>query len=209
MSDSPVRATKPAPFADLRSRAALRLSGSGATKGPAMRAADALTVLLGLASRPDTAADALTLLHELQVHQVELDMQTQELQESRSELEQALRRQLVIYDSQPVGSFTTDARLVLLELNQTGADMLGLARDDAYGLPLDLFLCAESARQFRAAIAGFDAGTAQPACLLKLCPKAGPERPVLASIGADPATKGYLVGLMSTGPAQEPPPVTS
>ena len=205
MSDIPARATKPVHSTDLRSRAALRLSATDAAKGSAAYATDALTVLLKLASCPDTAANALTLLHELQVHQIELDMQTQELQESRAELEQALRRQLVIYDSQPFGSFTIDTRLVLLELNQTGADMLGLTRDDAYGLPLDTFLCAESARQFRAAIAGFDAVAPQPACLLKLCAKAGPNRPVLASIGADPATSGYLVGMMNTGPTQEPP----
>jgi hypothetical protein len=37
-------------------------------------------VLHALASSPQTAADALTLLHELQVHQVELDLQAQELQ---------------------------------------------------------------------------------------------------------------------------------
>jgi hypothetical protein len=50
-------------------------------------ATDAFRVLFELASSPDTAGDALALLHELQVHQVELDMQTEELMHSRAELE--------------------------------------------------------------------------------------------------------------------------
>jgi hypothetical protein len=96
--DLPVPAIEPERLADLRSRAASRLTGLAATKGSTASAADALSVLHALASSPQTAADALTLLHELQVHQVELDLQAQELQESRAELESALRRQIELYD---------------------------------------------------------------------------------------------------------------
>lgn len=193
MPDLSAPAIEPEHLADLRSRAASRLTGAAATKGSTASAADALTVLHALASSPGTASDALTLLHELQVHQVELDLQAQELRESRAELESALRRQIELYDHQPVGCFTVDARLVLHELNQTGAAMLGIARDDAYGLPLDAFLCAESAGRFRAALAAVDAGARSSSSLLNLCPKGGPEQPVLASIGTDPAANRYLV----------------
>ena len=203
MSDLSDDAIEPERLADLRSRAASRLTGTAATKGPAARAADALTVLHALASSPETASDALTLLHELQVHQVELDLQTQELHESRAELESALRRQIELYDFQPVGCFTIDPRMVVHELNQTGADMLGIGRDDAYGLPLDAFLGAESARRFRSAISSVDAGVRRPSCLLRLCPKNGPERQVLASIGTDPAANRYLVSLTNAGDEQE------
>jgi PAS domain-containing protein len=198
MSDPAVQAIEPDRLADLRSRAASRLTGAAATKGSTAGAADALTVLHALASSPDTASDALTLLHELQVHQVELDLQAQELHESRSELESALRRQIELYDFQPVGCFTIDPRLVLLELNQTGADMLGTGREDLYGLPLDAFLCAESARRFRSAISSIDAGLRRASCRLTLRPKAGPECPVLASIGQAPAANRYLVSLANT-----------
>jgi PAS domain-containing protein len=193
-------------LADLRSRAASRLTGTAGTKGSTARAADALTVLHALASSPETAADALTLLHELQVHQVELELQAQELQESRAELESALRRQIELYDYQPVGSFTIDPRLVLHELNRTGADMLGIGRDDALGLPLDAFFSTESARRLRSAIAGLDASTRQASCRLKLCPKDGPERSVLASVGADPAANRHLVSLTNAGDEQEHAP---
>jgi hypothetical protein len=209
MSELPIFAIEAERLDDLRSRAASRLRGTAATKGPTARAADALTVLHALASSPETAAHALTLLHEMQVLQVELDLQTQELHESRVELESALRRQVELYDFQPAGCYTIDDRLVLHELNQTGADMLGIARDDAYGLPLDAFLCAESARRFRLAVSSFEAGMARSSCVLRLCPKDGPERPVLASIGPDPAAKRYLVNLTDAGEAQEHPPEAS
>lgn len=188
---------------DLRSRAASRLSGTAAAKGSIASAADALTVLHALASSPETASDALALLHELQVHQVELDLQAQELLESRVELESALRRQIELYDFQPVGCFTIDLRLVLCELNQTGADMLGVGRDDAFGLTLDAFFNADSARRFRLALTSLGAGTRRPACPLTLRPKGGPERPVIASIGADPSANRYLVNLTNAADEQD------
>lgn len=190
------QANKPERPAELRSRAASRLTGTAATKGSAAGAADALAVLHALASSPETAQDALALLHELQVHQVELELQAQELKESRAELESALRRQVELYDFQPAGCFTIDPRLVLHELNQTGAAMLGMGRDDALGLRLDAFLGAQSAPRLESAIAGVGAGARQTACLLKLRPKDGPERSVMAGIGMDPSANRYLVNLM-------------
>jgi PAS domain-containing protein len=195
LSGLSVHGMNPQRLDELRRRAASRLTGAAAGKGSTARAVDALTVLHALAASPKTAPDALTLLHELQVHQVELDLQAQELDQSRAELESALRRQIELYDFQPVGSFTVDPRLVLLELNQTGADMLGIGRDDAHGLPLDTFFCADSAHRFRSAVSSVDAGEQRRSCLLKLSLKGGLERPVLASIGKDPAADGYLVSL--------------
>lgn len=196
-------------LADLRGRAAFRLAGTAASLGSIATAADALAVLYGLALSPNTAPDALTLLHELQVHQVELELQAQEMQESRAELESALRRQIELYDFQPAGSFTIDARGVMHELNQTGADMLGIGRDDAYGLPLGTFFSAQSARRFNSAVSSADLGVSRPSCLLKLCPRHGPERPVLASIGIDPAAKRYLVSLTNAADEQERQPTAS
>jgi len=209
MSDLSDHAIEPERLAELRRRAASRLTGTAATKGSIAGAVDALTVLHALASSPETATDALTLLHELQVHQVEVELQAQELHESRAELESALRRQIELYDFQPVGCFTIDPRGVLHELNQTGAAMLGIGRDDAYGLGLEAFLCADSARRFRAAISRVDAGVRRPPCLLELCPQGRPRRPVLASIGKDPAANRFLVSLTDARDEQEHPPEAS
>ncbi|HET9976481.1 MAG TPA: PAS domain-containing protein [Burkholderiaceae bacterium] len=188
--------THPQRLAELRSRAASRLTGAAATKGAPASAGDALTVLHALASSPDTAPDALALLHELQVHQVEVELQAEELHESRAELEAALHRQSELYDFQPFGCFTIDARMVVYELNRTGADMLGIERDEAFGMPLDSFLRADSARRFRAVVASVDAGVPRASCRLELRPRQGPERAVLAGIGKDPAADRYLVSLV-------------
>lgn len=202
MSDLTVHALELDRLTDLRSRATSFLTGAAATKASPIRAADALAVLHALASSPTTASNALTLQHELQVYQVELDLQAQELRESRAELESALQRQIELYDFQPVGCFTVDARLTLHELNLTGADMLNIERDDAYGRPFDAFLCPDSARRFRLAISNVGssvgADAPRPSCRLTLRPRTGPERPVLVSIGADPVTNRYLVNLTNS-----------
>lgn len=200
MTDLPVHAIEPERLADLRSRAASRLTGPAAAKGDSVHAADALSVLHALASSPATASDALVLLHELQVHQVELDLQAQELQESRAELESALRRQVELYDHQPVGCFTIDAKSLLHELNQTGAGMLGIVRDEAFGLPLDAFLSAESARRLGQALASVEAGTPGVSCMLSLSRRDGDGQQVLAHVGADPAARRYLLNLMPARP---------
>jgi PAS domain-containing protein len=210
MSSLPVHVIHPERLVELRSRAASRLAGAAGTKGATARAADALTVLHTLASTPATASDALTLLHELQVHQVEVELQAQELHESRAELEAALQRQTELYDHQPAGCFTIDPKMVLHELNQTGADLLGLERDDAFGWSLDSFMSAESARRFRSAVASLDAGRQRATGLMiKLCPKVGPEVAVLASIGVDPAAKRYIVNLTNAAEDPEQPNQTS
>jgi PAS domain-containing protein len=119
--------------------------------------------------------------------------------ESRAELESALRRQIELYDFQPFGCFTIDADLIVQELNLTGAAMLGIERDDAYGLGLDTFFCADSARRLRTAIAGAGSGVRQTACLLELGARSGADRSVLASVGLDPAARRYFVSLALAG----------
>lgn len=194
---------EPERLTDLRRRAASRLTGSAASQDDTARAVDALSVLHALASSPETAPDALALLHELQVHQVELDLQAQELRESRAELEAALRRQTERYDHLPVGCFTIDTRLVLHELNQTGATMLGIGREEAHGLPFDTFLDADGARRLRSAMSSVAPSTPRASCGLSLSPRHGPEQAVVASIGADRAPHCYLLSLTPAG--GEPP----
>jgi PAS domain S-box-containing protein len=68
------------------------------------------------------------LLHELQVHQVELEMQNAELQESRDRMEALLERYTDLYDFAPAGYFSLDEQGRILEANLTGAVLLGVDR---------------------------------------------------------------------------------
>lgn len=74
--------------------------------------------------------DVDALIHELQVHQVELEMQNEELRESRKELEELHEKYYDLYNSAPVGYFTLDATSAVTELNSTGAELLGFDKND-------------------------------------------------------------------------------
>ena len=189
----PHRVLPPEQLANLRVQAASRLTGAAATKGPPVSASDALAVLHDLASSPATAAGALALLHELQVHQVELALQAEELRESRTELEAALHRQTERYDFQPVGCFSIDRSSVVHELNLCGASMLGIGRDEAYGLPLDSLLSPDSGRALRELISTLAQGKACEPSTLQLLQKVGTDRAVRAYFSADPSGQRFLV----------------
>ena len=177
----------------LRSRAVAHLKGSDAQ----LDASAALAVLYDLASSPSTAPDALSLLHELQVHQVEVDLQDEEMRQSRAELETSLNRHVQLYDYAPVGCFTVDFNTVLRELNQTGAALLGSERDLLCGRSLECFLTAEGASMLRAMLGRVAEGslTEFGDLTLRSTPD-GESRRVHASACVDPAGGGYLIGLI-------------
>jgi PAS domain S-box-containing protein len=177
----------------LRSRAVAHLKGRDAQ----VDESTALGVLYQLASSPSTAPDALALLHELQVHQVEVDLQDEELRRSRAELETSLNRQVQLYDYAPVGYFTLDFNAVLRELNETGAAMLGLERDFLRGRSLDSFLTAEGASILREMLGRLAEGA--PTEFADLALRSTPDgetRSMHASACLDPAGGGYLIGLI-------------
>ena len=103
--------------------------------GVAKDASAALRVLFDLAASPTTAHDALALLHELQVHQVELDLQNEELQSSRAELEAACDRQMQLRDASPGAQLVLDDKgcvlegnaLAQLQLHANGTTLVGKA----------------------------------------------------------------------------------
>lgn len=71
------------------------------------------------------------LVHELEVHQIELEMRNEEVQRAYDETETLRKRYADIYDFSPVGYFTLDTRGVILELNLAGAILLGIKRSEA------------------------------------------------------------------------------
>jgi len=109
---------------------------------------------------PAGEADALKQLHELQVHQVELEMQNQELQRIREEAEDGLARYTALYDFAPVGYFTLDRSSKITRLNLTGARLLEGTRSEILGRQLADFVPADSRRRFTALLAQVFKGAA-------------------------------------------------
>jgi len=75
----------------------------------------------------------LRVLHELQVHQIELEMQNEELRESRTQIEAALERATELYDFAPVGYFTFSSDGIIQKVNLPGARLLGQERSRLVG----------------------------------------------------------------------------
>ena len=111
---------------------------------------DALALLYRLASKSDSAGEALKLLHELQTHQVELDLQLGQMEANEQELGQERDRYKALFDFAPVGYFAVGLDGRVIETNLAGAELLGVARDNLIGHTVSSFLVPES----RPALAG-------------------------------------------------------
>ena len=97
-----------------------------------------------------TAEETQRLVHELQVHQIELEMQNEELQQTRAEVEAILGQYTDLYDFAPVGYFTLDRDGTIGQVNLTGARLLGVERSGLVNRRFGLFVSAESCPAFNA-----------------------------------------------------------
>jgi PAS domain S-box-containing protein len=117
-----------------------------------------------MARNPKLAADPQRLLHELQVHQVELEMQNAELLESRDRTEAMLEKYTDLYDFAPVGYFSLDGDGKILEVNLTGAALLGVGRSKLLNRQLLQFVVPASRRQFQAFLDQIFGGSGKHVC---------------------------------------------
>ncbi|HVL02615.1 MAG TPA: PAS domain S-box protein [Dongiaceae bacterium] len=131
--------------AQLRLDAEARLQQGSAppTQGWAL-SSNALAVLYKLASAPDSAAEGLRLLHELQTHQVELDLQYEQLVSNERGSAQELTRYKMLYDFAPVGYLVVGHAGHIIESNRAGARLLGIEPEELVGSLLDSFVLPES-----------------------------------------------------------------
>ena len=84
-----------------------------------------------------------SLIHELRVHQIELEMQNHELRRIQGELEQTRDRYSHLYDYAPVGYFTISEKGIVEEANLTAVAMIGMERSALIGKPFTLFVRRE------------------------------------------------------------------
>lgn len=86
------------------------------------------------------------LLHELQVHQIELKMQNDELRHAQIAMEESRDRYVELYDLAPIGYLTLSREGMISEVNLTAGDMLGVVRKQLLARRFSQFI-AESDRE--------------------------------------------------------------
>lgn len=120
---------------------------------------------------PAVSHDAARLMHELQVHQIALELQNAELAQARNKAEEALARYMDLYDFAPVGYLSLDARGAVLQANLTVAGLLGCERPGLIGRRLAEFLAEGSIPAYAKLLFRlFEAGETQASePLLEVC----------------------------------------
>lgn len=104
----------------------------------------------GRASTPRTTVVSYNrLVHDLQVHQEELEAQNQALREAQQLLEESRSRYAELYDLAPLGYVTLDGEGRIQEINLTGAAMLAIKRSRLIGLPFIRYVANEDKPVFR------------------------------------------------------------
>jgi PAS domain S-box-containing protein len=93
--------------------------------------------------------DGKKLVHELQVHQVEPEMQNDELRRAQEEIEESRRKYSDLYDFSPLAYFTFSQSGEIVEVNLTGASLLGMDRGKLLHRPFSAFVDPEFRSLFR------------------------------------------------------------
>jgi PAS domain S-box-containing protein len=126
--------------------------------------------------RKDVSGEELKrLIHELKVHQIELEMQNEELRRAQVEIEEARQKYANLFDFSPVGYVTLDKKSVILELNLTGAGMLKRPRRSLIKSVFSQFVSPENIPdflEFKRRV--FETGERQPVDLKLMAADGGP-----------------------------------
>ena len=91
---------------------------------------------------------SLALIHELRVHQIELEMQNEELRWTQVQLNNSRKRYFEMYDLAPVGYFLLNAQGHILEANSTFAVMLGVEKPNLRNQPISRFVYSQDQDEY-------------------------------------------------------------
>lgn len=158
----------------------------------------ALQLLHQLAGDPASAGDALKLLHELQVHQVELDLQQEQGDDERQRLAEEGERYLALFEQAPFAYLNVDAEGRVLQANRMACDCLGLDHPSHAAIHLADWLSQDCRPAFREALRRLQQGSGSEAMTAHA--KATGKS---LSMNATPAFEGrsYLMAFMPLHPA--------
>ena len=127
--------------------------------------------LRGLSSprtKPMSGADERALVHELQVHQIELEMQNEDLVKAQAVAREAADNYAELFDFAPVPYFVLDAGGVICDLNLAAAALLGRDRNRVTGQLFERYLQPDQRPEYAAFCDKLRAGGTKHTCELTL-----------------------------------------
>ncbi len=123
-------------------------------------------------SRP--IEDVHRLVHELEVHQIELKMQNEELRQIRDVLDASLEKYTDLFDFAPIGYFTLNSKGEIAVLNLTGSALLGMERSLLIGRNFCQFIAPEDQQVFSDFIVNTFNSQTRQSCEISLTIKSKP-----------------------------------
>jgi PAS domain S-box-containing protein len=111
------------------------------------------------------AEDVQRLLHDLRVHQIELEMQNDELRRTQEELEASRQRYFDLYDLAPVGYVTLCPKGLVVEANLCAVELLGVPRSDLIEQRLSSFVLPEDQDAWYLLLRNRRSSTSEPKAL--------------------------------------------
>jgi PAS domain S-box-containing protein len=155
------------------------------------RRAEELLAQESLAPEALSPADTARLIHELRVHQIELEMQNDELRQAQARVEESRSKYADLYDFAPVGYLTLDKAGRIVEANLTATTILGVERSRLLGSYFRLFLAEADRRAFQSLLTNFlDLGERRGEFQLQTGPGEGRTMLVNLSFSPDAAESG-------------------
>lgn len=144
--------------------------------------------------------DTQGLMHDLKVHQIELEMQNEELRLAQWELEKSHARFFELYNSAPFAYLTLDQNSQIQEINHMGSQLLGRKKSDLINSPLTRFIVSEDQDVFYLYFKHLHTVQEQKTCELRLVKKDGSrfwvQMGVTAVQDSEIGTDGYRVVIM-------------
>jgi PAS domain S-box-containing protein len=121
-----------------------------------------------------SSTDLKELVHELGTHQIELEIQNEELRRARVELETSRNKYAELYDFSPVGYFIVNVRDFIQEVNLTGAELLGVDRRFVRGMPFSVFIDRDNLAVYEAHRKDTFKNQTRQTCELRIKPRNAP-----------------------------------
>ena len=126
-----------------------------------------------LARFPESSSDLTgqfpeALIHELRVHQIELETQAEELMKAKIALEESRDKYLDLYEFAPLGYLTLTNKALIAEVNLNGATLLGVERGRLVNAPFSKFMSEKDADQWHRYFVNVQTQTTRQSCTLTL-----------------------------------------